>query len=333
MQRRLVTVFGGSGFIGRYVVQRLARSGAVVRVAVRAPERAGFLRPMGNVGQIVPVAASLQDPDSIARAVEGADQVVNLVGILYERAARTFEAVHLRGAERVAVAAAEAGVRRLVHVSALGADAESPSAYARSKALGEDAVRRAFPEAVILRPSVVFGPEDSFLNMFGMMARFSPVLPVFGCPPPRIKPGGDPAVALYGDGGTRFQPVYVGDVADAVIAGLTRRDATGRVFELGGPRVYSFKALMELVLRETGRRCLLVPVPFWAAGIMAAFLEWLPRPLLTRDQVRLLRSDNVLSDGAAGLAALDVAATPLESVAPDYLSIYRRGGSQGVRHA
>ncbi len=333
MQRRLVTVFGGSGFIGRYVVQRLARSGAVVRVAVRSPEQASFLRPMGNVGQVVPTAASIQDPDSITRAVAGADQVINLVGILYERGRRSFEAVHLRGPERLAAAATEAGVRDLVHVSALGAAVDSPSAYARSKALGEDAVLKGFPKAVILRPSVVFGPEDSFLNMFASMARFSPMLPVFGCPPPRVDPRGEPPLDLYGDGGTKFQPVYVADVADAVIAALSTPAAAGRTYALGGPRVYSFKALMELVLRETERRRLVLPVPFWAGNLMAAVLEFLPKPLLTRDQLRLLRSDNVVPEGAAGLADLGVAATPLEAIAPEYLSLYRRGGSQDVRHA
>lgn len=310
MERRLVTVFGGSGFIGRYVVQRLARAGAVVRVAERTPQRAHFLRPLGNVGQIVPTAARIDHADSVARAIEGAVAVVNLVGIMHESGKSTFEGIHLRGPERLGAAAAEAGVERVVHISALGADPESLSAYARSKALGEDALLRAFPAATVLRPSVLFGPEDNFLNMFASMAQVLPALP------------------LIGGGHTRFQPVYVGDVADAVMAGLTRRDSAGKVFELGGPRIYSFKELMEFVLRETHRKRLLIPLPFWLAKIQATFMELLPSPLLTRDQVRLLKTDNVVSGELPQLGDLGIAATPLEAVAPDYLATYRRGGAQ-----
>ncbi|MEX2644041.1 MAG: complex I NDUFA9 subunit family protein [Acetobacterales bacterium] len=332
MARRLVTVFGGSGFIGRYVVQRLARTGATVRVATRSPQRAHFLRPMGNVGQIVPTATRIEDADSVARAVQGADSVVNLVGILHESGRRTFEAVHVRGPESVAAAATSAGVQRLVHVSALGADANSPSAYARSKALGEDALLQNFPNATVLRPSVVFGPEDSFLNLFAGMARYLPALPVFGCPAPRLNPGGRPFIDFYGHGGTRFQPVYVGDVADAAMAGLTQREAPGKVFELGGPRTYSFKELMEFVLAQTQRRRLLVPVPFWLAHVQAAFLELLPSPLLTRDQVRQLRFDNVVTGQRPQLPELGIAPTPLEAVAPEYLATYRKGGKRTLSH-
>jgi len=307
MELRNVTVFGGSGFLGRYIVQRLAHGGARVRVATREPESAKFLQPLGVVGQVMAVQANLRHEPSVRRAVEGADAVVNCVGVLFERGRQGFGAVHVNGAARVAQAAADAGARRLLHVSALGADAESPSAYARSKAAGEKAVVEAFPGAVVLRPSVVFGPEDDFFNRFAALARILPVLP------------------LIGGGETRFQPVYVGDVADAALKLLTDEEASG-VWELGGPRVYTFKELMQFVLRETGRRSLLLPLPFGLAKFKAAFLQFLPNPPLTPDQVELLRSDNVVADGARTLKDLGLAPTPAEAVVPGYLARYRRGG-------
>jgi NADH dehydrogenase len=307
MELRNVTVFGGSGFLGRYIVQRLAHQGARVRVATREPEAARFLQPLGVVGQVMPVQANLRNEASVRRAVAGADAVVNCVGVLFERGRQGFGALHVNGARRVAIAAAEAGAPRLLHLSALGADPESSSAYGRSKAAGEAAVRDAFPGAVILRPSVVFGPEDDFFNRFGSLARFLPALP------------------LIGGGKTRFQPVYVGDVADAAAKLLPDEQAAG-VWELGGPRVYSFKELMQLVLRETGRRRLLLPLPFGLAKFQAAFLQFLPNPPLTPDQVELLRRDNVVSAGARTLADLGLAATPAEAIVPTYLARYRRGG-------
>ena len=307
MELRNVTVFGGSGFLGRYIVQRLAHRGVRVRVATREPESARFLQPLGVVGQVMPVQANLRHEGSVRRAVAGADAVVNCVGVLFERGRQGFGALHVNGARRVALAAAEAGVSRLLHVSALGADPESPSAYSRSKAAGETAVRDAFPGAAILRPSVVFGPEDDFFNRFGALARILPALP------------------LIGGGGTRFQPVYVGDVADAAAKLLADPSASG-VWELGGPRVYTFKELMQLVLHETGRRRLLLPLPFGLAKLQAMFLQFLPNPPLTPDQVELLRRDNVVSDGARTLADLGLAATPAEAIVPTYLARYRRGG-------
>lgn len=310
MNRRLVTVFGGSGFLGRYIVKRLAEAGAQVRVAIRRPEEGLFLKPAGDVGQIDVVQANLRHPGSVAAAIAGAEAAVNLVGILYPSGAQTFEAVHVEGARTVARAAAEAGLRHLVHVSAIGADPESPAQYARTKAAGEAAVRAAFPAATILRPSVVFGPEDDFLNRFATLARISPVLP------------------LIGGGHTRFQPVYVGDVAAAVLAALNRADAVGRIYELGGPRTYSLRELLGFVLSAIGRQRLLAPIPFWVASLEAAFLERLPAPLLTRDQVRLLRRDNVVGPGVPGLRELGVQPTPLEAVAETYLSRFRRGGAR-----
>lgn len=310
MQDGLVTVFGGSGFVGRYLVKHLVAAGWRVRVAVRRPDEALFLKPLGNVGQISICQANLRVPPSVAAAVAGADAVVNLVGILYESGAQSFAAVQARGAETVARAAREAGVRRLIQFSAIGADPDSEALYARTKAAGEAAALREFPGATIVRPSIVFGPEDGFFNRFAALARILPALP------------------LIGGGETRFQPVYVGDVAEAVVRLLADAASAGKTYELGGPKVYSFRELMEIVLRETGRRCLLLPVPIAIASFQAAFLELLPYPLLTRDQVKLLKRDNVVSAGAPGLGELGIAATPVAAVVPTYLYRYRRGGAR-----
>ncbi len=308
MAESVVTIFGGAGFIGRHLVARLARQGWIIRAAGRDPERAKFLGPTGDVGQITPVVANLRDQASVAAAVEGADAVINLVGLLYERGRQTFEAVHIDGARRVAEAAAAAGARHLLHVSAIGADVGADADYARTKGYGEQAVRQAFPEAVILRPSIVVGPEDGFFNLFASLAHLSPVLP------------------LIGGGRTRFQPVYVGDVAEAAAKALTDPGAAGRTYEVGGPRVYTFKALLELLLSEIGRRRWLVPVPFLVAEFEAMFLEWLPVPPLTRDQVRLLRHDNVVAEDALTLADLGIEPTAIEMVLPTYLDRHRPGG-------
>jgi NADH dehydrogenase len=327
MARRVVTVFGGSGFIGRHLVRRLAASGAVVRAAVRDTEAALYLKTMGEVGQIVPFGCDITDPALTAAAVEDAEAVVNLVGILAEFGRRTFQRLHVEGADNVARAARAAGAQHLVQVSALGADGASVSDYARTKAAGEEAVRAAFPDATILRPSVVFGPEDKFFNLFAAIAGLTPALPVFGCPlVPKVTVSGDGAplrIDLYGAGGTRFQPVYVGDVADAIMAALERAEAPGKTYELGGPKVYSFKDIMDLMLRETGRRRLLVPLPFAVARLYAWFLEKWPQPVLTRDQVRLLERDNVVSAGALTLQDLGVEATAAETILPSYLRRFR----------
>ena len=308
MAARVVTVFGGSGFIGRHLIGRLAKQGWVVRVAVRRPSHAGYLKPMGDVGQITPIRAPLQDPIAVESAVAGADAAINLVGILYERGRQNFTALHARGAQTVAAAAAAAGVERLVQVSALGADLHATADYARSKGAGEAAVRTAFPGAVILRPSVAFGPEDGFFNRFAQIARISPFLP------------------LIGGGHTRFQPVYVGDVAEAIAKAVLDPACAGRTYELGGPHVYSFKELMELLLREIHRRRLLVPWPFALAEMQAMFFELLPVPPLTRDQVRLLRNDSVVSEGALTLADLGITPTSVEVILPTYLDRYRPSG-------
>ncbi|HSI40251.1 MAG TPA: complex I NDUFA9 subunit family protein [Xanthobacteraceae bacterium] len=308
---RLATVYGGSGFLGRHVVRALARRGWRVRVAVRRPDLAGHLQPLGVVGQVQPVQANLRYPASVLRAAEGAELIVNLVGILHETGRQNFEAVQSFGAKQVAGAAREVGAR-LVHVSAIGADEQSQSAYARTKAAGEAAALAAVPEAVVLRPSIVFGPEDDFFNRFAAMARLSPVLP------------------LVGGGATRFQPVFVGDVADAVVRAAQGGAEPGTVYELGGPEVRSFRELIEIVLRETGRKRLLLPLPFSIAALQARVLELLPNPLLTRDQVKLLAADNVVSEAARAegrtLAGLGIQPTALGAVLPGYLWRYRKAG-------
>ncbi|CAA7624661.1 complex I NDUFA9 subunit family protein [Magnetospirillum sp. UT-4] len=324
MTRRVVTVFGGSGFIGRQVVRRFAANGWTVRVAVRDPEAAAQLRPMGDPGQVNPLRAEITDPDSVRRAVDGAQAVVNLVGILFERGRASFEAIHHQGAANVATAAREAGAERLVQMSALGADRNSASAYARSKAAGEEAAQAAFPGATVIRPSVVFGPDDDFFNRFARLAVLSPVLPVFtgdGFKPVRSESGW--GIDLYGSGGATFQPVYVGDVAEAILRAVENPRLGGRVYELGGPRRYTLKEVLELVMRETGRSRLLVPLPFWVARIQAALLQMLPTPPLTPDQVKLLKVDNVVRGGKPGLVELGIQATAAEAVTPAYLARYR----------
>ena len=327
MAIQLITVFGGSGFIGRHLVGRLAATGAHVRVAVRNPDSALFLKPMGTVGQIAPVQANVRFAASVRAALDGADAVVNLVGILNETRRQRFMAVHCDGAAVIAQAAAQAGVKHLVHVSALGALTQSLSQYARTKALGEEAVTEAFPLVSILRPSVVFGPSDDFFNRFAALARVLPVMPVVGCPFPRIVSGPQ---GRFGKGGPKFQPVYVGDVANAVMTCLAERRTRGQVYELGGPLLYSFKELMELILRETGRRRMLVPVPYWLATLQAYFFEFLPHPLLTRDQVALLKRDNVVSEGASTLKTLGIVPTAAEAILPTYLDRFRPGGRFNV---
>ncbi len=308
----LVTVFGGSGFIGRYVVRALAKDGWRVRVAVRRPNKRPELKVIGDVGQIELVQANVRDAASVARALDGADAVVNLVGVLFQAGPQKFDGLHRDAARDIAQAAAGRGITRFVQMSALGASLDSPSDYARSKAEGEAAVRAAIPTAAIIRPSVVFGVDDSFFNKFAGMAAISPVLP------------------LIGGGKTRFQPVYAGDVGAAFAVVLASPDSAGKTYELGGPMTYSFKELMQLMLKETLLSRVLVPVPFALAGPLGAIGGLVSAigfaPPVTRDQVEMLKADNVVSDGARGLKALGVTPTPLEAVLPTYLWRYRKGG-------
>lgn len=309
--QNLVTVFGGSGFIGTQAVRQLAKAGWRIRVAVRNPNLAYRMRLQGDVGQIDLVQANIRNRDSILRALDGATAAVNLVGVLYETGRQGFQAVHAMGAKNVAEAARVQGVTRLVQMSALGADAESPAKYGRTKAAGEAAAREIFPDAVIVRPSIVFGQDDHFFNRFATMATVSPVLP------------------LIGGGHTRFQPVFVGDVGKALAEATTRDEAAGQTYELGGPAVFTFRQLMELMLAEIDRRRLLLPVPFPVAGALGSLgglVSGVIAPPITTDQVELLKADNVVSGAYPGLGDLGVPATTLEAVLPSYLYRYRKGG-------
>ncbi len=295
-----VIVFGGSGFLGSEIVKRLMGEGVTVRVAVRHSDKAAMDRRFGPGAKLEPVYADVRDETSVALAMEGSDAVVNAVGLYVEKGAESFEAVHELGALNVAHQAAILGVDRLVHVSGIGADVYSASSYVRARAKGELMVEDVFSRATILRPSVLFGPEDKFLNSLAQITRRTPVLP------------------LFGHGRTRLQPVYVGDVAAATRSALTHPDAPGQTYELGGPRTYSYRALIELVLGRTGRRCLLLPVPFPVWAMLARVASILRRPPVTQAQVTLMKHDNVVADAALSLEDLGVAATALEEVLPNY---------------
>ncbi|AZO49436.1 MAG: NAD-dependent epimerase/dehydratase family protein [Mesorhizobium sp.] len=308
---KLVVVFGGSGFVGRHVVRALAKRGYRIRVACRRPDLAGHLQPLGNVGQIQPVQANVRVRWSIDRAVQEADHVVNLVAILHESGRQKFGAVHDFGARAVAEAARSVGAG-LTHISALGADLNSQSVYARTKALGEKAVLETISDAVIFRPSINFGPDDGFFNRFANMARLSPVLP------------------LLGGGQTKFQPVYVGDVAEAIARSVDGKVEGGRIYELGGPQVLTFKECMEELLTVIDRKRILVPVPWWVANLQASILGLLPNPLLTKDQVLQLRAHNIVSDQAAResrtLAGLGLQPQSIGTILPSYLWRFRAAG-------
>lgn len=309
---KLVTIYGGSGFVGRYIARRLAKEGWRIRVAVRNPNEAMFVKPYGAVGQVEPVFCNIRDDASVAAVMDGADAVVNCVGVLDEVGKNTFEAVQAEGAERVARIAAQSGVSRMVHISAIGADADSDSVYAQTKAKGEAGVLAHMPNALILRPSIIFGTEDEFFNRFAGMSRFGPVLPVVGAD-------------------TKFQPVFVDDVAKAAVLGVSG-EASG-VYELGGPDVHSFRELMVQMLGVIRRRRLVLNIPFWAANIMASAFNLgrilslgLVRGPITRDQVANLRIDNIVSEGADGFDALGITPTAMEAILPDYLWRFRPSG-------
>lgn len=311
---KLITIYGGSGFVGRYIARRMANAGWRVRVAVRRPNEAIFVKPYGAVGQVEPVLCNIRDDASVAQAMQGADAVVNCVGVLNELGKNEFDAVQAEGAERIARLAAQNGVDRMVHISAIGADAASNSQYSRTKAEGEAGVLAHMPNAVILRPSVIFGQEDQFFNRFASMARLGPVLPLVGAE-------------------TRFQPVFVDDVAQAAVKAALGLAPAG-VYELGGPEVRSFRALMQQMLNTIHRRRIVVGLPFWAGRIMAGVLDiakfgsfqLFPNHILTRDQVKNLRRDNVVSSEVKTFADLGIEPVTLESVLPDYLWKFRPSG-------
>ncbi len=308
---KLVTIFGGSGFVGRHVVRVLAKRGYQIRVAVRRPDLAGFLQPLGNVGQIQLVQANLRYEDSVKAAVKGADTVINLVGILQESGKQKFDAVQYYGAQAVARAAKEAKAT-MIHMSAIGADADSPADYGETKGKAEEAVLSLIKNAIIFRPSIIFGPEDDFFNRFGAMAKLAPALP------------------LIGGGTTKFQPVYVGDVAEAIALAVDGKLKGGKIYELGGPQVATFRECLELLLEEIGRKKMLVSLPWFAASALGTLVGWLPGAPITADQVKMLRSDNVVSDDAvkAGLTleGIGVKPTPMSAILPSYLVQYRPSG-------
>ena len=318
MQNELVTVFGASGFVGRHAVRALAKEGYRIRAICRRPNLANFLLPAGQVGQIQLVKGNINNDEDVVSAVAGASAVVNATGVLYGHGRQGFESIHVDASGRIARAALAAGVTTLVHISALGADTEADSAYARSKGLGERNMREAFPRVTILRPSLVFGPEDSFFNHFAGLARFLPFLP------------------LIGGGHTRFQPVYVADLAAAVLRSVSDGRTAGRTYQVGGPTSYTFRELLTFILKETGRKRPLLPVPFFLAAIKAFFLQLpsfiLPiKPLLTMDQVRLLKSDNLVQPGAFTLDDLGITPSSVEAVVPGYLWRFHPKGQFGDR--
>ncbi len=301
MDSNPVTLFGGSGFLGRQIVKSLAAGGTDVRVAVRHPERASFVDRLAPDGRIERVQADVWDEESVARAIKHSASVINCVGHYVEKGGATFDAVHGQGALHVARQAARAGIGRLIHISGLGIDPASDSPYVRARATGETLVRQAFEKVTILRPSVIFGPDDAFINALADMARQSPILP------------------LFGRGRTRLQPVYVGDVAEACVSALADPATEGKIYELGGPRVYSYEALLRLVLEQAGKRRLLVPFPFPLWEALAALMAVLPNPPLTRDQVKLMKDDNVLDGDALSLEDLDIVPTSVEEILPSYI--------------
>ncbi len=307
----LVTIFGGDGFVGTQLVQQLARLNYRIRVAVRRPDLAGHVIPLGEVGQILPMQANIRDYDSVARAVNGADYVVNLVGIKSQSGKQTFQAVHVDGARNVAKAAQKAAVKRLVHMSALGADINSKSISARSKAQGEQEVLKAFPKAIIMRPSIIFGPDDDFFNMFGSIAALSPILPVI-CPK------------------TLFQPIYVGDVAKAFCLAIEGEAREGKIYELGGAEIVSMYELMQEVAYQSGRNNYLLPIPTFLAKIKAFFLQLLPSPLVTIDQIVQLQNDNIVSEQAKkqkrDIKALGITPTTMRAILPTYMWRFRKDG-------
>lgn len=312
-QNKIVTVFGGTGFIGEHLISKLAANGFIVKVATRAPESAYFLKTCGAVGQVVPFTYDYNNPDSINEAIHGSDYVVNCIGVLFEKRKNSFQKAHIDIPQAIAKACKKHNVKRFVHISALSCD-KGTSKYAKTKFAGEKEIKKAFKNVTILRPSVIFGTNDNFFNMFAELSRYTPILP------------------LIGGGKTKFQPVYVGDVVSAIIAALSLpaigdKNPCGKIYELGGPEVTSFRGLYEQIFNYTNRRRVLVSLPWGLAKIQASFMQLLPKPLLTRDQVETLKCDNIVSKKALMLSDLDIAPTPMASILPGYLSRYKSGGA------
>ncbi len=306
MEQRVITILGGTGFLGHYVVQQLARTGYRLRIIARNPDSANELYAFGSVGQITLISGDITKPESYASALEGSYAVINLVGILFESGRQKFSAIQSLGAEKLAIAAKTAGVKRFIHISALGVNREVGSVYARSKLLGERAVLSAFPEATILRPSVMFGAEDNFINKFARMAVFSPILP------------------LVGGGKTQFQPVYVADVARAIESCLLKEESKGQIYELGGAHIYKLKEIIQYILHVTGKKRFLLSLPFGIASFIGKVMEICPAPALTSDQVKLLKCNNIVNRDEKGFAHLGITPTLFETIVPEYLSIFHK---------
>lgn len=299
-------IFGGTGFVGRYIVRHLCQKGYVVTVVCRSPDKAKFLKPYGKVGQVVPMAVSLQDEAGLKEVLQGASVVINCIGILFEKGKRSFENMHIKVLENIATAASAAGVKKFIHVSALGVSNKSASKYARTKADAEQLLWRLIPTATVLRPSVIFGPEDNFLNQFANMSMISPFLP------------------LIGGGETKFQPVFVEDVALAAMRALEGSSMEGKCYQLGGDKVYSFKEILQLITKTIGRKKLLFPIPFFLAKIMAFFAEFMPTPFLTRDQLKLLKTDNIVEKSCSTFETIGITPHSLEELAPALLKRYKK---------
>ena len=322
MRQKRITIFGGSGFVGRHLVRILCADGWEVRVAVRDYEGAQFLKPLGNVGQVVIWQTNILDEKQVTSAIDKVDAVVNLVGIMNQSKRFTFNQVHKVAAQNIAFVAKKSKVKKLIHVSALGVSEKSKSLYSRTTAEGERCVLKAYGHATILRPSVIFGPEDKFFNLFAQLNRYLPFLPVFGCPnfpSISIKDNFKFSVNFFGEGGPKFQPVYVGDVAEAISVALKEDRFEGEILELGGPMIYSFKELMELISRISGQKSILIPIPFKVAMLQAFFLQMLPKPLLTCDQVELLKYDNIILKGHNDFKLLGIEPRMAELIIPRYI--------------
>lgn len=305
MESRIITVIGGSGFLGRYVVRALAQKSYRIRVLCRDTEKASFLKPYGDVGQIAIQYGDITDPETIEKNIDGSYAVINLVGVLFEKGSQSFSDIHTTGAEKVARFAIQADVKKYIHISSLGVDRAVSSHYARTKLQGEESVLSVFPNATILRPSVVFGPEDNFYNMFASMASMFPVLP------------------LIGGGKTMFQPVYVNDVADAVMVALHESNTAGNIYELGGPNIYSMQEILTNILEIIGKKRKFISLPFTVGSLIGLMNEALPNPMITRDQVRLLKYENTVSAGSKNFSDLGIQPTSTQLIVPDYLKRYR----------
>ena len=311
MNNEVVTIFGGSGFVGRQLVRSLASKGALVKIAVRNPNRAKFLQPLGDVGQITFVKANILNQDLINRIIEESDHVINLVGTFSSRGKENFNSIHVKSPKYISEACRKYKVKNLIHITSLGVDKKSPSLYLKTKAYGEEEVRTSFPEAIIHRPSLIFGPQDNFFNLFASIAQFSPFMPIFG-------------ETIFSYGKVLYQPVYVQDVASGIINSMSNSHFIGKTFEIGGPSVYSFQQLIEMILEFSGQKRFLLPFPFVFANILATLTEFSPINILTRDQVKQLKIDNIVDSDALTLGDLNIVPTPVESIVPTYLDKFKR---------